>query len=270
MEIDRCKITLLNFDDSLKMQKVLQTYPHQWIDCSRIPGTNGFCDRQSLRMIRKKLREAGTSTLTFIGNGNYHYVTYLLLECIQIPFSLVLFDHHSDMNERGPLLSCGSWVTHAMLDLPSLQKVVILGVNREDARKPQPFAPKPVLMIHEEKFIRTPLHLIVNAIHSFLKDEEAIYISIDKDVLEEKEVQTNWDQGSMSLVQMLYILEKLAKRFSILGMDVCGEYMKRSNDVLQVSSRYLVNMNEIVNRALVNFARYSGLVHFSSMESIQL
>lgn len=266
MEIDRCKITLLNFDESLKEQRILQKYPHQWIDCSMIPGTNGFCDRQSLRLIKKRLKETGTSTLTFIGNGNYHYVSYLLLQRIHIPFSLILFDHHSDMQDNGPLLSCGSWVTHAMLDHPFLQKVVILGVNLEDASKPQPFSPKPVLLIHEEQFNRTPLHLIVNEIRSFLKNEEAIYISVDKDVLDGKEARTNWDQGSMSLVQMLYLLENLARHYHILAMDVCGEYMKRANDVLQVSTWYLVNMNEIVNRALVNFARFSGLLTFHSTD----
>ncbi len=266
MEFDRCKLTLLNFDDSLKQQKVLQKYPHQWIDCSHIPGTNGFCDRQSLRSIRKKLTEEKTGALTFIGNGNYHYVTYILLQRVHTPFSLILFDHHSDMRDQSPLLSCGSWVTQTMLEHPSLQKVVILGVNQEDALKPKPFSPKPVLMIHEERFNRTPLHVIAKEICSFLKDVDAIYISIDKDVLDRKEVLTNWDQGSMSLVQMLYILEYLAKHFRILAMDVCGEYVKRTEDVLQVSTRYLVKMNEIVNHALVHFARFSGLISFPSTD----
>ncbi len=262
MEIDRRKITLLNFDESLKKQNLLQKFPHHWIDCSHIHGTNSLCERNSLRTIRKLLRREGTSTLTFIGNGNYHYVSYLLLERIKNPFSLVLFDHHSDMLDQAPLLSCGSWVTQTMLDHPSLQKVVILGVNMDDYRAPKPFFPKPVLMIHEEKLNHTPLNVILNEIRSFLAQEKAIYISIDKDVLYRTEAMTNWDQGSMSLVQMLYFLENLAKHYQILAMDVCGEYIDRAEDILQVSNWHLIKMNEIVNRLLVHFAQNFGVVSF--------
>src|SRR6476620_2332572 len=89
-------ITFLNFDHTLTEQKFLRNYPHQWIDCSNIPHKNGFCEYNSLNMIRKQLQNNDASPLTLIGNGNYHYVTYLLIERIKQPFSLILFDHHDD------------------------------------------------------------------------------------------------------------------------------------------------------------------------------
>ena len=53
---------------------------------------------------------------------------------------------------------------------------------------------------------------------------EAVWISIDKDVLRSEDAVTNWDQGQMPLAVLLDALRRLTLGKRIVGMDVCGEY----------------------------------------------
>lgn len=253
MEDNERLITFLNFDHTLTKQKFLHQFPHHWIDCSDIPHTNGFCQPDSLQMIRDKLREQHASPLVLIGNGNYHYVTYLLMERIKEPFSLVLFDHHDDMKESEFLISCGSWVSYALKNVTILNKVCIIGVNEKHITQPNRNTNGRVKIITERKLNISPLNHILDEVQTFLKGEKNIYISIDKDVLYKKEAFTNWDQGSMTLVQLLFMLEFLSARFRIAGMDICGEYLLNGSNVFKAESREYIKMNEIVNGALIRF-----------------
>ncbi|WAA12738.1 arginase family protein [Fervidibacillus halotolerans] len=250
-------ITLLNFDETLTHQLSLQKLPHEWIDFSDIHHKNGFCEETSLKKIRSRLQKRKVSKLSYIGSGNYHYVTYLFLERINRPFSLILFDHHSDLFDHGPLISCGSWVKYSLYHFHHLNKVVIIGVNEEDYHYFQnnPIFKEKIMMINEQKLYRTPLHILVNDIREHLKDEKRIYISVDKDVLNPSEAVTNWDQGSMSVVQMLYIIEKLLSHYSFIGMDVCGEFIKNIESEYKFVALDRVKMNEIVNVTLAGFIK---------------
>lgn len=263
MESINHEISFLNFDETLLEQKSLQQFPHQWIDFSDVLHSNGFCEPQSLLEIRKRLKAQPSGTIHFIGNGNYHYVSFLLLERMQIPFSLVLFDHHSDMMEDGGMMSCGSWVKHALQENRFLNKVLIIGVNETDYTTfiSHPSSYQKVTMIPERKLQTTPINQIVNEIRSFLHNEKSIYISIDKDVLNKHEVMTTWDQGSMSIVQLLLILNHLANHYSILGMDVCGEYKANPSNLYDKESGELIRMNEIVNKMLLAFALENRLIN---------
>ena len=250
------QITFLNFDHTLTEQKFLQKYPHRWINCSTIPHTNGFCEPVSLQEIRKKLHDNQASPLVLIGNGNYHYITYLLMERIKQPISLILFDHHDDMNDNDlGMMSCGSWVRHALEDLPNLNKVIIIGVSEANitSERIKNHQTERVLVITEEMLKRLQLRDIIQEIRLFLTNETNIYISVDIDVLYRKEAYTNWDQGSMTLVQMLIILEQMAKHFQILGMDICGEYVMNHQNTYNCSTWEHIKMNEIVNRTLIEF-----------------
>lgn len=53
---------------------------------------------------------------------------------------------------------------------------------------------------------------------------EAVWITIDKDVLPEHETLTNWDQGQMPLTALLAMLQAVGDRKRILGADICGAY----------------------------------------------
>ena len=169
---DTCGISLLNFDGTLQNQPLLhKAYPSEWIDFSDLGGCLGYASGEALRRIRRRLEARRHRRITLIGSGNYHYVTYLLMSEIRQPFSLVLFDHHTDLapgspalaaselaasglkvtglsasglaaavdapagtDAGAPVLSCGSWVGAAVNNLPLLRRVVIVGARPAEDR----------------------------------------------------------------------------------------------------------------------------------------
>lgn len=124
------EITFCNFDGTYTMQpRLLAASPHHWLDFSSVCGTNLYCSPEAFAHIRNQLNTLPESGLTFLGSGNYHYATLALLLNIRRPFSLILFDHHTDLQKGsiGHMLSCGSWVRHALKELKHLRKTMIIG-----------------------------------------------------------------------------------------------------------------------------------------------
>jgi arginase family enzyme len=247
------KISLLNFDGTLQKQKLLKVYPGEWIDFSDLRGCHGYCEMASLITIKKRLQSRKHKGITLIGNGNYHYVTYLLLSEIKQPFSLILFDHHTDLSLDGDLsvISCGSWVTFALKTLPLLRHVVIIGANMSNADLDERPLPDKVTVIPENEVKRSSVAAMEQKIRSILKDQP-IYISVDKDVLDENNAATNWDQGSMTLRQLLYLIRDLKHTNPIVGVDICGELPLSPLDFLSSDWVRHVKKNEIANKAIVD------------------
>ena len=105
-----------------------------WLDCTKIVGTDCYCDDDAVKAINEMIDNAesgcvsenrGNSgnvpTIHFFDNGNYHYMSKLWTDRIQHPFTLIVFDHHPDMQPPrfGGILSCGGWV----LEVPFLAAV---------------------------------------------------------------------------------------------------------------------------------------------------
>ena len=106
-----------------------------YTDCIDISGSLYFCSDEAKTELEKRLAHIPVNALHFIDSGDYHYVSFLFLQRINRPFSLLLFDHHSDCMESafgGGLLTCGSWVLHALENLPNLKKAVLVGPADED------------------------------------------------------------------------------------------------------------------------------------------
>ena len=55
-------------------------------------------------------------------------------------------------------------------------------------------------------------------------ETQAVWLTIDKDVLAESEALTNWDQGQMPLASVLQIIAAIGARKRIAGADICGEF----------------------------------------------
>ena len=105
----------------------------RYIDCSDIPGTDCYCDDEAVEAIRKRIADAGITHargIHFFDNGNYHYMSKIWTDMVQEPFSLVVFDHHPDMQEPrfGNILSCGGWVLEVLRSNPFVQGVTLIGV----------------------------------------------------------------------------------------------------------------------------------------------
>jgi arginase family enzyme len=245
-------ISLLNFDDTLHNQPLLGRYPGEWIDFSDLRGCHGYCSIDSLRQIQHRLQSRKHKRITLIGNGNYHYVTYVLLSEIRQPFSLVLFDHHTDLAPGGdtPILSCGSWVSAALKTLPMLRRVVIIGAHPPNDRQASVMTDN-VTIISEQEVCHLSTAEVVRAIRSALPDLP-LYISVDKDVLDRENAVTNWDQGSMNLRQLLDVIRELKRTLPLAGVDVCGELPLSPVDMLSGERARLLKKNELANKAIVD------------------
>ena len=55
-------------------------------------------------------------------------------------------------------------------------------------------------------------------------ETEAIYITIDKDVLAREDAITNWDQGAMRLPYLIDLLKAITAKHRVIGADVTGDY----------------------------------------------
>lgn len=151
-----------------------------------IPGSHRYCTAEAAQFIRKKLKNDPTPAIHLIGSGDYHYVTLFLLEKLEKPFTLVLFDNHPD-DQSGAfsdeLLSCGGWVAKAR-ELPMCKEV-----------------------------LWNPAEL---------PEDRNIYISVDLDVLSPEYATTNWNQGDMTLKDLLNRLSTLKNNNMVEGVDICG------------------------------------------------
>ena len=50
------------------------------------------------------------------------------------------------------------------------------------------------------------------------------YISIDKDCLRSDYAQSNWEEGRLSLDELLRLLKVIKETMDIVGLDITGEY----------------------------------------------
>ncbi|WP_010632072.1 arginase family protein [Sporolactobacillus vineae] len=239
-------ITFLNFDDTYVHQKNLTAaVPHQWIDFTGLRGTAMYCSPGAFASIGAALGRIPDKGLTFIGSGNYHYVALALMQEIRRPFTLVLFDHHTDLNagQIGPLLSCGSWVSHAIQEVPELKKVIMIGPDPRSARDvPQPIRRQVVIIPdHSTPAAGQLLKLI---------QTDTVQISVDKDVLSTDEVKTNWSQGRMRSDTLLPLVRTLIEDKRIASMDVCGGWPIRPHEHFNPQIRTWLSRNEAINKKL--------------------
>ena len=118
---------------------------YEWIDVTDLRHTNGYCDLKALAVIRERLKRRRARPIAFFGTGNYHYVTHVFLSDIDMPFTLILFDHHTDLSEppSPSITSCGAWVATSLQRLPLLRHVVIIrGKARFCSNDPSRFRSK--------------------------------------------------------------------------------------------------------------------------------
>jgi len=207
-----------------------------WMDCTQISGTDCYCDDDAQAEIRKMIDNAGATFpgIHFFDNGNYHYMSKIWTDSVQDKFSLVVFDHHPDMQPPRfeGILSCGGWIKEVLDHNKNVQDIIIIGVadhlieeikndptaNFEIYQEQVTFIPESALEASMPGDNIPQLQQALRNLHS-----SNVYISIDKDALNKGEAATNWDQGSLTLEQLKESLRELASRYKILGIDICGE-----------------------------------------------
>ena len=190
------------------------------IDCRGISGTNCMCDDMAIKEIREKIRESSVSceAVHFIDSGNYHYMSAILTETINEPFSLVVLDHHPDMQPPmfGDILSCGGWVLKVLDGNDYVRDVHVIGADRGLIDK----------LFAEDRervsFYDVDENCAGDSIDKVCP-KYPVYLSIDKDVLSRDELITNWDQGDMRSERLFDFVRKLFSENRVIGVDICGE-----------------------------------------------
>ena len=121
-------------------------------------------------------------------------MTRILASYVQEPFDLITFDHHTDDQPPafGGLKSCGSW----RLDIRSENKML-----------------KGSMLVQDRYGFE----------RDYVPSDMPLYISLDKDILSEEVLKTNWDQGDMGGEELFDILTMLFDTRDVIALDVCGE-----------------------------------------------
>ena len=284
-------------------EKAANSTDIQWLDCSKIVGTDCYCDDDAIKEINELIDRAERSTdnnnsncagnapgIHFFDNGNYHYMSKLWTDRVQEPFSLIVFDHHPDMQPPrfGGILSCGGWVKEVLEHNKFVHNVVIIGVKDElvetvreelsqsgeaDVLDKVTFIKKSELntlsfqsslssltpsasgaAVRSYQQINLPLrHSPGSLLVSRLSSQHSLYISIDKDALSTSFAVTNWDQGSLSTTSLKSTITSLAAGRKILGIDICGERSHDFEGNEQHSVQDADTLNNALNCELVEF-----------------
>ena len=225
--IDFKETVITNFSGIYKNQNFYKNYAEEeisWTELSDPSGCNCYCDAEASDRIRKKIQAFTGKGIHFIDSGNYHYMTRLWLEKLQVPFRLLVFDNHTDMQPPafGGLLSCGGWIAASLEELPLLQEVILVGPDEEAYTQVEPDLQQKVLFLSREK-LSTMTTEEKEGFFNNLSEDLPLYVSVDKDVLCKGDASTTWSQGDMHLSELMSFLELVLERQNILGMDVCGE-----------------------------------------------
>ena len=251
----------------------------RWLDCTKIVGTDCYCDDDAIKEINESIDNAETCgksecsienrgnstnvpTIHFFDNGNYHYMSKLWTDRVQEPFTLIVFDHHPDMQPPrfGGILSCGGWVKEVLDNNKFVQNVIIIGVKdelvetvREELSQSGEANILAKVTFIKESELSTLSSLICSDFVNVLSPN--LYISIDKDALSPTYAATNWDQGSLTLDALKDCITALTTGRRILGVDICGE---RAHD-FEGDEHHTVQeadtLNSELNRELVEFLK---------------
>lgn len=213
-------VNVLKSDGGLAAQKKLLNKAGFVIDLSSEKGIRFCSEKDGFQSVGRKLR-ALKAGVTFLGPGDYHHLSLHFLAKLKESPVLLLFDHHSDMMESPPgTISCGSWAALALAER-RVKKCLVVGINPKDegflklkARPEIAFFPKDIP--HDSK--------VSGVLRELARSPGPLYISIDKDVLLSGEAVTNWDQGSMTLEELLDFLRVAGRAKPLAGADICGEW----------------------------------------------
>ena len=230
------------------------------IDCRDIPGTNCMCDDAAVSEIYKRIEKSVTTDsdadadieerknffvkgIHFIDSGNYHYMSTIITGLIKEPFSLVVLDHHPDMQPPmfGDILSCGGWVLKVIENNPYVRDIHVIGADRELIAK-----------LDENDRARVSFYDVSDVRDKLPETEHPVFLSIDKDVVTRDELVTNWDQGEMRKNELISFVKEFVNNREVLGVDICGECSPEQEGI-DVAKETAVN--DELNTELLNALR---------------
>src|SRR5689334_1873863 len=104
-------VRILNFDDSLIVQKtLLKKISPNVVDLKRFGlESRVWLNQKVAKEIYSGLDPELRNCLTFLGSGDYHHLSSLLIQQFEEPLTVIVFDHHPDWDIVPPRLACASW-----------------------------------------------------------------------------------------------------------------------------------------------------------------
>ena len=224
---DMGETVVMNFSGIYKDQNFYKDHSDEkifWTELNHLSGCNCYCDAEASEQIRREIQKYTGNGIHFIDSGNYHYMTRLWLEKLQVPFRLLVFDNHTDMQlpAFGGLLSCGGWIAASLEEISMLEKVILIGPDEEAYAQVEPSFKKKVQFLSREKLLAMTVQE-KTCYFEQLQTELPLYISVDKDVLCPADADTTWSQGDMLLSELKEFLNIILKQQTVIGMDICGE-----------------------------------------------
>ena len=248
------------------------------LDLKEISGTNCLCDDDAKAAIKEAIIEAEhgenpvnlhafATGIHFIDSGNYHYMSALLLDMVKEPFSLVVLDHHPDMQPSmfGDILSCGSWVKNVLDTNPNVRDVHVIGADRKlieeldeaDRCRVHFYDREDVILDLDEKDAGTGRFTV-----KLPETEYPVYLSIDKDVIKADYLRTNWDQGEFTALEVLEFTKALLTGKEVIGVDICGEC---ALDQEEIDLEKAIAQNDQFNRDILELLAVNNSVNINEI-----
>lgn len=177
----------------------------------------------------------------FLGSGDFHHISYLIIKNMPLEkLQVVVFDNHPDNMFFPAGIHCGSWVYHASR-LPNVVNISVLGIASRDlsgldlvqnrfsvikSGKVRYYCLTPVSrlarLLSGSKIddIRAERLNIADTLEKLVKGMP-VYLSIDKDVFTPNVAKTTWDQGRLSLNEVLKCIKAIAP--NVAAADIVGD-----------------------------------------------
>jgi hypothetical protein len=211
-----------------------------------------FRDFEKILARREGCYEDKTPHATFFGSGDFHHVSLALLRRLRFPINLMVIDNHPDWMWGVPFMHCGTWLYHAS-HLPQVERIYHVGGDVDFDNYFQWMAPWSKLRAGKfrvfparRRFVRggwrqvenepvrieptTPAsHQRIETILEPFRVELArrpLYISVDKDVMQEREAIVNWDSGHLELAEVQALLQVVGEFAggNFAGFDSTGDW----------------------------------------------
>jgi len=256
-------IRILNLDGSLTRQtRLLSQYKPEIINLLDLgPRARLWVGGKIKSELEARIQKStGLNKISFLGSGDFHHISNILIKELDTDLSVIVFDFHPDWDILPPKLGCGSWVS-ASLENKKILKFILLGVSSEDistmrlqsanlaSLENERLEIYPYAHAESRVFLRNvPRNLSIRTkkiplgskiFWSELKDKspasfmlsvirrlplKKVYLSIDKDCLKNKYAVTNWEEGKMALDELLLMLKVIKENSDIAGVDITGDY----------------------------------------------
>lgn len=271
-------IRILNFDNSItKQTNLLSRYAHEIVDLTPLgPSARFWMDPTVIAQVGDQISGSKKNVVTFLGSGDFHHVSKLLIDRFEEPLCVIVFDHHPDWCILPARLNCGAWVTH-MLKQKDVLKAVLVGNASDDLSDfeiqtgnldslkddrveiyPYEQAPTNIFFkkIPPNRSVRVEKGILAsrlfwtelkgNDLAGFFRaliarlPTRKVYVSIDKDCLKNDFAVTNWEEGKLSLDELLSMLSLIKQNAEIVGADITGDYSAvRLNGVVKKCVSYI-------------------------------